>query len=151
MAHAGDATRTGDESAGWSATSPSCAVTEELVETLVRAGGYRHPLFHPTVEERRAGRSAPLMGQGVLLLAGGLAEQTGALDDAVALVGLENVSFHAMVHAGASLRLVINLLGTAVTASGKQRSEYRWTVLDDRDTVVLEATAVLLRTSNEER
>ena len=134
----------------WPVTSPSRAITQDLVDTLVRLGGYPHPLFHPTPEERAAGRAAPLMGQGVLLLAGGLAEQTGALDDAIALVGLREVTFRSMVRAGTSVRLVMDLLTTTTTSSGKRRSEYLWTVVDDDGTVVLEATAVLLRTPEEE-
>lgn len=134
----------------WPVTSPSRTITQELIDTLVELGGYPHPLFHPTAEERAAGRGAPLMGQGVLLLAGGLAEQSGALDDAIALVGLTDVSFRAMVRAGTAVHLVLDLLATTTTASGKRRSEYRWTVVGDDGAVVLEATAVLLRTPEKE-
>lgn len=134
----------------WPVTSPSRPITQDLIDTLVRVGGYPHPLFHPTPEDRAAGRAAPLMGQGVLLLAGGLAEQTGALDDVIALVGLGDVSFRHMVRAGTSVHLVMDLRSTTTTSSGKRRSEYLWTVVDGDGTVVLEATAVMLRTPKEE-
>lgn len=122
------------------------AVDQELIDTLVRLGGYTHPLFHPAAGQG----SAPLMGQGVLLLAGGLAERSGVLDDAIALVGLTDVRFHAMVRSGRSVRLVIAEGDTTTTSSGKRRTEYRWTVEDDESTLVLEATALLLRRPAEE-
>lgn len=129
-------------SASWPVTTDWAAVDQSLVDTLVRIGGYTHPLFQ--------GAGAPLMGQGVLLLAGGLAEQSGALDDAIALIGLADVRFHRMVHAGRSVRLVMDLGETTTTSSGKRRSEYRWTVEDDEANLVLEATALMLRRPEEE-
>lgn len=137
-------------SPSWPVTSPPQEVTQDLIDTLVLLGGYPHPLFHPTPEQQADGVSAPLMGQGVLLLAGGLAEQTGELGDVIALVGLSDVRFRAMVRAGARLRLVMDLIGTSAAPSGKRRSEYRWTVLDDHDSVVLEATAAMLRAPEQE-
>jgi hypothetical protein len=134
----------------WPVTSAAQAVDQRLIDTLVEVGGYPHPLFHPTPEQRAQGIGAPLMGQGVLLLAGGLAERSGALDDAIALLGFTDVTFRTMVRAGTTVRLVLDLLSTTPTSSGKRRSEYRWTVLDDADGVVLEATAVMLRTPLEE-
>lgn len=137
-------------SPSWPVTSPPHEVTQDLIDTLVLLGGYTHALFHPTPAQQAHGVSAPLMGQGVLLLAGGLAEQTGELGDVIALVGLSDVRFRAMVRAGARLRLVIDLIGTSTAPSGKRRDEYRWTVLDDHDSVVLEATAAMLREPEQE-
>ncbi len=125
--------------------SPEREISQEMIDTLVAIGGFPHPLFHPTAEQRARGVSAPLMGQGVLLLAGGLAEQTGTLDDVIALVELSHVRFRTMVRAGARVRLEMQLLGTATTPSGRRRSEYRWVVRDGHGQVVLEATAVMLR------
>lgn len=129
-------------SASWPVTTDWAAVDQGLIEALVRVGGYTHPLFQ--------GATAPLMGQGVLLLAGGLAERSGALDDVIALIGLTDVRFHRMVHAGRSVRLVMDLGETTTTSSGKRRSEYRWTVEDDEANLVLEATALMLRRPEEE-
>lgn len=134
----------------WPVTTGWTAVDQELIDTLVRAGGYTHPLFHPSDEERARGATAPLMGQGVLLLAGGMAERSGALADVVALLGFSDVRFAAMVRAGSSVRLVMDLRATTTTTSGKRRSEYRWTVEDDRATLVLEATVLMLRRPEEE-
>ena len=125
-------------------------VDQELIDTLVRIGGYTHPLFDPTPDQRAQGAAAPLMGQGVLLLAGGLAERSGALDDVIALIGFTDVRFHRMVQAGRSLRLVMSLGATTTTSSGKRRSEYRWTVEDDEANLVLEATALMLRRAEED-
>ena len=136
----------GRMSAGRPVTTEWTTVNQELINTLVRMGGYTHPLFHPTA----AGETAPLMGQGVLLLAGGMAERSGILHDAIALIGLSEVRFHTMVHAGRSLRLVIEEGATTSTSSGKRRTEYHWTVEDDRSARVLEATALLLRRPVEE-
>lgn len=129
----------------WPVITGWARVDQELIDALVRLGGYTHPLFHPTTEQRSRGASAPLMGQGVLLLAGGLAEQSGALDDAIALIGLADVRFHTMVRAGRSVRLVIDEGATTRTSSGKRRSEYHWAVEDDEANLVLQATAIMLR------
>lgn len=134
----------------WPVTTGWTTVDRQLIDTLVRTGGYTHPLFNPTADQRAQGATAPLMGQGVLLLAGGLAEQSGALDDVIALIGLTDVRFHRMVHAGSSLRLVMTLGATTTTSSGKRRSEYRWTVEDDEANLVLEATALMLRRPEQE-
>ena len=123
---------------------------QELIDTLVRVGGYTHPLFRPTEGQRSEGATAPLMGQGVLLLAGGVAEQSGALDDVIALLGLTDVRFHRMVRAGRSLRLVMDRGATTITSSGRRRTEYRWTVEDDEANLVLEATALMLRRPEED-
>lgn len=116
--------------------SPAVLVTEEMVTTLVDTGGYTHPLF--------SGPDSPLMGQGVLLLAGGLAEQTGALDHAIALVGLEQVAFRAMARTGARVTLVLELLDATPTSQGHLLERYSWTMVDQADTVLLEAVALML-------
>lgn len=137
-------------SAPWPVTTGWTTVDQELIDTLVRVGGYTHPLFDPTADQRAQGATAPLMGQGVLLLAGGLAERSGALDDVIALIGFAEVRFHRMVRAGGSLRLVLDLGATTTTSSGRRRTEYRWTVEDDEANLVLEATALMLRRPEEE-
>jgi 3-hydroxymyristoyl/3-hydroxydecanoyl-(acyl carrier protein) dehydratase len=123
-------------SEGTQVRSPAVPVTEEMVATLVRTGGYTHPLF--------AGADAPLMGQGALLLAGGLAEQSGVLDRAIALVGLENVRFRAMARPGASVSLLMELLDSTPTSHGRHLERYSWTMVDESETVVLDAVALML-------
>jgi hypothetical protein len=120
--------------------TPEVAVTDELVADLVRHGGYTHPLFNP----EPGGRATPLPGQGVLLLMGGLVEQSGLLDDAVALVELRSVRFLAMVTSGATVGVRISELERTTTASGKTLQVFRWTAVTDEDVVVAEAEAVML-------
>lgn len=122
----------------------SVDVTPELIETIISTGGYTHPLFNPTAAEQAEGASAPLPGQGILLLMGGLLEQSGALDHAIAMVELKNVTFKQMVTAGTSLSVELVPTGSRVTSSGKVIQNYRWTALDGDDVPVVEAHAVML-------
>ncbi|PZM94642.1 MAG: hypothetical protein DIU79_09210 [Actinobacteria bacterium] len=119
-------------------------VTEDLIDNLVSLGGYTHPLFNPTPEERAAGARVPLPGQGVLLLAGGLVERSGVLDKAIALLELKSVVFHSMVRAGMSLRVRITAGPARSTRSGKTIQEFDWAVLDGKGALVANATAVML-------
>lgn len=124
--------------------TPAVTVTQELIDTLVTLGGYTHPLFHPPAEARAAGATAPLMGQGVLLLAGGLVERSGHLDHAIALLGFEEVRFHSMVRAGRTLRVRLAEGPARETSDGRLVQRYVWTVVDDADEPVLVATALML-------
>jgi hypothetical protein len=118
-------------------SSPDLRVTEEMITSLVSIGGYTHDLFQTV-------GSAPLMGQGVLLLAGGLAEQSGALDHAVALVGLEDVRFHKMVVPDMVISLQLQRLSSRPASSGRRIETYAWSVVDEAGDLVLETTAVML-------
>jgi len=120
--------------------SPVVAVTGDLVATLVSRAGYTHPLFHPPP----GGDGPPLPGQGVLLLMGGLVEQSGALDDAVALLELRRARFLAQVRAGATLRVRIEPLASRTTSSGRAVRDYRWTAVDGEGRPVAEVEAVML-------
>jgi acyl dehydratase len=126
-------------SGAW-AESPALAVTDELVATLVHLGGYTHPLFHPPPGVA----GPPLPGQGVLLLMGGLVEQSRALDGAVALLELRRARFHAQVRAGVTLRVRIEPLGARTTSSGKVVQDFQWTAVDADGRRVVEVEAVML-------
>ncbi len=119
-------------------------MTPELIETIVNTGGYTHPLFNPTPDQQADGAAAPLPGQGILLLMGGLLEQSGALDHAIAMVELKSVKFLQMVKAGSSLYVELVPTESRVTGSGKLIQNYIWTVLDGNDVPVAEAHAVML-------
>ncbi|WBC22525.1 MULTISPECIES: hypothetical protein [unclassified Solwaraspora] len=125
-----------------SADPPSVTVTAELVDTLISRGGYTHPLFNPP--DPGSGGGPPLPGQAVLLLMGGLAEQSGQLDDAIALLELRRMRFHQLVRAGATLRVRIERLASRSTSSGKVVAELRWTAVDADGAPVAEAEAVML-------
>lgn len=100
-------------------------VTADLVADLVDRGGYTHPLFDVTTH----GDTTPLPGQGVLLLAGGLVEQSGVLDDAVAMLELRSVRFVRMVRAGDDLRVRVVPGPWRTTSRGTYVQEFAWTVL----------------------
>ena len=117
-------------------------LTEEVIATLVETGGYTHPLFNPTHTADR-----PLPGQGVLLLAGGLVEQCGILDDAVALVEIRRITFSAMVGAGDELRVRIDPGVARATSSGRVIQEFTWQILRGAEEPVAEAVVVMLMNS----
>ncbi len=114
-------------------------VTEELVATLVETGGYTHPLFNPA-----PGTPRPLPGQAVLLLAGGLVEQCGVLDRAVAMLEIREVRFARMVFPGTSLRVRVEGVEARATRSGRELHQLRWLVLDEADEEVADATVLML-------
>ena len=95
--------------------SPPLPVTEELVEALVRLGGYVHPLFTDPEYVRTSSPlpARPLPGAAVLYLMGGLAEQCEVLDGSVlALLGFDDVRFRSPAVAGDVLRLRLRIGGT---------------------------------------
>lgn len=132
---------------GGTVLSPAVQVTADLVATLVERGGYTHPLFHDTAVSRGLGSSPPLPGQAVLLLAGGLVEQSGALERAVALVELREVRFLRMVRAGDVLHVSLIPGDGRATRGGRLVRNDGWTVLDAAGHTVLQATAVMLMES----
>lgn len=126
------------------AATPTVEITDDLVADLVRLGGYTHPLFHPVDNGVGGGPAVPMPGQGVLLLMGGLVEQSGLLDDAIALVELRSVRFLAMVRSGVTLGVRIAEVERSTTSSGKTLQVFRWTAVGDDDVPVAEAEAVML-------
>lgn len=116
--------------------TPDVEVTAQLVQDLVRLGGYTHPLF--------VGPDAPLPGQGVLLLMGGLVEQSGRFDDAIAMVELVGARFQKMVRVGDRLHAVITPGATSTTSSGKTLQEFEWRMQDAAGEPVAIATARML-------
>ncbi len=124
--------------------TPPVEVTREFIDMIVERAGFVHPLFNPTAEQRTSGQFAPLPGQGVLVLAGGLAEQSGVLDHAIAMVEMRSVRFLKMATAGSSLRLELTPTAEHNTKSGKIVRDYNWIVRDADGDVVVEATIVML-------
>ncbi len=121
-----------------SVTTPSVQITEDLIETLVGAGGYTHSLFRAGDPARR-----PLPGQAVLLLMGGLVEQSGVLDHAVALLEMRSVRFNAMVRPGTRLRVEVDGAAPEPTREGRARQWLTWTAYDE-EMVVAEAEVLML-------
>lgn len=110
-----------------------------MVADLVRLGGYTHPLF--------TGKDAPLPGQAVLLLMGGLVEQSGRFDDAVAMVELVGARFHQMVRAGDRLHAVITPGAVSTTAGGTTLQDFIWRLRDADDKPVATVTTRMLMRS----
>ncbi len=118
-------------------------VTEDVAGTIIDTGGYTHPMFLANAE-RGEDEGRPLPGQGVLLLMGGLLEQSGILDDAIALLELKSVRFLQMVRVGAELSVGVTAGESRTTSSGRIVQEYTWTVYDGETERVAEAQAVML-------
>ncbi len=125
-----------------SSDEPAVEVTAGLIDDLVRLAGYTHPLF----AERSADSDRPLPGQGVLLLMGGLVEQSGQLDDAVALLEMKRARFHRMVTAGTTLRVEIERGSERSTPGGRRLAEFTWTAVDGDEPV---ATVDVIMLMNE--
>lgn len=124
---------------GWVETT-AVTLDRDLVETLVSRGGYTHPLFDVVAH----GDATPLPGQGVLLLAGGLVEQSGVLDEAVAMLEIKSVRFNQMVRAGDDLRVRVTPGEWRETSSRKFVQQFAWVVLTGDDDVVAQADVVML-------
>lgn len=92
----------------------SRVITAAMVRALVQGGGFVHPLFtDPEYARSRGIGAAPLPGQALLLLMGGLLETSGAFSTGVrSLVGYRDVAFTRRVVAGDELGLGVDLLGT---------------------------------------
>lgn len=128
--------------------SPPVTVTDQLVEDLVRLGGYVHPLFTDPEYVRTSSPlpARPLPGSAVLHLMGGLAEQCAVLDGSVlALVGFADVRFRSPALAGDVLRLRLRIGGTTPTGrGGREELRLDWSMNRQDGTVVAEATARML-------
>ena len=118
--------------------TPALEVSAETIATLVETGGYVHPLFTGTDATR------PLPGQALLLLMGGLVEQSGALDHAIAMVEIRAVRFSRMVVAGTSVRVRLRAGEVTRTRSGKTLQEWTWTAVDGDDDVLATAQVLML-------
>lgn len=88
-------------------------ITAATVAEFVHAGGFTHPLFtDPDHARSRGFDAAPLPGQALLLVMGGLVEATGVFREGVrALLGYRDVEFGRRVCAGDVLHLQVELLG----------------------------------------
>lgn len=127
--------------------TPGRRLDEEAASTLVRLGGYTHPLFtDPEFAARGPFGRAPVPGEALLLLMGGLVEQTERFDDTtLALLGFDEVRFLAPGFPGDTVRVDVEV------AAKEQRSEGRrgvmtmlWRCANDRGQILVEATARML-------
>ena len=121
-------------------------ITEELRSTLVRIGNYTHPLFSELEVVKSSGMSAlPLPGQALLLLAGGAAENSGLIDDAIALVGLNETLFIKPAFAGDFVTLELTELDRTPTSKGdKAIATFSWRITNQHGEILATTTAAML-------
>jgi len=127
-------------------TTQPIEITEELRSTLVRVGNYTHPLFSDLEVAKNSGMPAlPLPGQALLLLAGGAAENSGAIDDAIALVELSQTQFLKPAFAGDSVVLELIELDRTLTSKGdKAIANFAWKITNQHGEILATTTAKML-------
>ncbi|MFN2614254.1 MAG: MaoC family dehydratase [Actinomycetota bacterium] len=131
---------------GASFDSPERLVDDAMIRDAVRLGGYTHPLFtDPAYAARSALGARPLPGEAVLLLMGGLAEQTERFgEDVIALTGFDDVRFHRPVVAGDVVKLRVEVAERTEPEPGRGAVAMRWTFARADGTVVCTAIARML-------
>jgi len=127
-------------------TTEAIEITEELRSTLVRVGNYTHPLFSDLAVAKSSGMTAlPLPGQALLLLAGGAAENSGAIDDAIALVGLSETLFLKPAFTGDFVTLELTELDRLPTSKGdKAIANFAWKITNQAGEILATTTAKML-------
>lgn len=123
--------------------TPAVTVTGQLRADMVRLGGFTHPLFTRPAEAGLA-QGAPLPGQAVLLLMGGLVEQSGRLDDAIVLLGMREVRFRRPAVPGTRMRVEVQVLSRSPHSPGRAACEMRWNAADDAGSTLVQATVQML-------
>jgi acyl dehydratase len=127
--------------------TPVRVITADDVDVLVRIGGYTHPLFTDP-EHARASifGKRPLPGQAVLLLMGGLVEQTGRFDETVlALTHLDKVVFHKAAFEGDSIHVAVEVLEKGGSGTGRGVVEMFWHCRRGDELVVSSVATMLFR------
>lgn len=133
--------------------SPELTLDERCREVTAWAG-YVFPLFSDEGFARRAGfAGVPVPGELVLLLLGGLAERTGAFDEAtLALTGLNVVRFRTPCLVGDTIRLEMEVVGKELSNSRRRGFlTFAWTCRNQREETVLSAEATLAFRTDQER
>jgi acyl dehydratase len=127
--------------------SPSRKVDETLMRQLIQLGGYTHPLFtKPEFAKTTPLGRTPLPGEAVLLIMGGLLEQSGRFDETtIALVGFDEVHFKAPAFAGDEIRVLATVLSKKVSSSGaKGLVTFSWECLNSQGETLVETKAKML-------
>jgi acyl dehydratase len=89
--------------------------------------------------------SLPLPGQALLLLAGGAVENSGELDNAIALLELVETSFSKPAFAGDSITVEISKLDRKVTSDGEKSVDtFSWTILNQNGDLLAKTTVKML-------
>lgn len=121
-------------------------ITEEIRSSLVRIGNYTHPLFSDLTVARTSNMNAlPLPGQALLLLAGGAAENSGELNNAIALLELVETSFSKPAFTGDSITVEISRLGSKITSEGDQFIEnFSWKIFNQNGELLAKTIVKML-------
>lgn len=121
-------------------------ITEEIRSSLVRIGNYTHPLFSDlTVAKNSNMNSLPLPGQALLLLAGGAVENSGELDDAIALLELVETSFSQPAFTGDSITVEISKIDRKVTSdSEKSIDTFSWAITNQNGDLLAKTVVKML-------
>lgn len=128
-------------------STPSRVVSDEDVSSLVSLGGYTHPMFNdPGYAKAASFGRIPLPGEAVLLLMGGLVEQTERFDETtIALVALEEVRFKAPAFAGDTLSVEMTVKDKRPSSAGRTGTvDLLWRCLNGEGETLVEATARML-------
>ena len=134
-------------------STPARELSDHDARALTGLGGYTHPLFTDASYAAASpfGRS-PLPGQALLLLMGGLVEQSGVFDETViALVGLDRVRFRAPAFPGDTVQVEVTVVDKQPKPDGHRGLLIMsWTCLNSSGDTLVEAEAsMLLRTDTE--
>lgn len=127
--------------------TPARELDDASVRTLIEIGGFTHPLFtDPAVAAASGFAKTPVPGQALLMVMGGLLEQTGRFDDTVvALTGFDSVRFLKPAFAGDSLMTEVEVLSKEPTPSGGRAvMVMSWRCVKPGGELVVEATARML-------
>ena len=127
--------------------SPSRKLDDDLLRQLVALGGYTHPLFNDPEFARATpiGRT-PFPGEALLLLMGGLLEQSDNFDETtIALVGFDEISFRAPAFSGDEVRVLATVLSKNPSSSGaKGVITFQWDCVNGEGETLVEAQARML-------
>ena len=127
-------------------TTPSITLDAERVANIVAAGGYTHPLFtDPAFAAASPFGRTPVPGEGLLLVMGGLIEQTDRFDETtIALTGFDSVRFVAAAFIGDTVHVVAEVL--AKEPSKKTGTiVFAWRCFMDDELLVDAAARMLFR------
>lgn len=120
---------------------------EATCAELVRLGGYTHPLFtDPAFAATTPIGRPPVPGEALLLVMGGLMEQTERFDDTtIALVGFDAVRFAAPAFAGDEVRVDAEVLAKEPSPSGSRGTlVMAWRCYNGMGDLLVDSTARML-------
>jgi len=122
--------------------SPNRFLTVEDLRTCVEVGGYVHPLF------QNPDAQTPFPGQALLLMCGGLVEQTAGLPhNIMALLEITEVRFQEMVLPPLTVRVRVDVHdGRSTSRPDRVLYPMKWTLISD-EAEHLQANVVFLARS----